>query len=93
MCVQLTICRMHYAPITCLCLSDDQLIMSGSTSGSITISDPSSIQQVATLRSSDARGNNLSFSIGTLVHVEGREKQEAMDEFCVCKLHKLNYIH
>ncbi|KAG4386992.1 hypothetical protein AAZX31_11G147300 [Glycine max] len=50
------IIRMHYAPITCLCLSEDQLIMSGSTSGSITMSDPSSVQQVATLRSSDARG-------------------------------------
>ncbi|KAH1225000.1 F-box/WD-40 repeat-containing protein [Glycine max] len=49
------IIRMHYAPITCLCLSEDQLIMSGSTSGSITMSDPSSVQQVATLRSSDAR--------------------------------------
>lgn len=48
---------MHYAPITCLCLSEDQLILSGSTSGSITISDPSSVQQVATLRSSDVRGN------------------------------------
>ncbi|KAL5169524.1 F-box/WD-40 repeat-containing protein [Glycine soja] len=39
------IIRMHYAPITCLCLSEDQLIMSGSTSGSITMSDPSSVQQ------------------------------------------------
>lgn len=84
---------MHYAPITCLCLSEDQLIMSGSTSGSITMSDPSSVQQVATLRSSDARGNNLSLSIGILVNVMGREKQETMHEFCVSKLHKLNYIH
>ncbi|XP_061356965.1 F-box/WD-40 repeat-containing protein At3g52030 isoform X2 [Gastrolobium bilobum] len=50
------IIRMHYAPITCLCLSEDQLILSGSTSGNITISDPSSVQQVATLRSSDVRG-------------------------------------
>ncbi|RDX62586.1 F-box/WD-40 repeat-containing protein, partial [Mucuna pruriens] len=50
------IIRMHYAPITCLCLSEDQLIVSGSTTGSITISDPSSVQPVATLGSSDARG-------------------------------------
>ncbi|XP_020225874.1 F-box/WD-40 repeat-containing protein At3g52030 isoform X1 [Cajanus cajan] len=50
------IIRMHYAPITCVCLSENQLIVSGSTSGNITISDPSSVQQVATLRSSDARG-------------------------------------
>ncbi|TKY49626.1 F-box/WD-40 repeat-containing protein [Spatholobus suberectus] len=50
------IIRMHSAPIRCLCLSEDQLIVSGSTSGSITISDPSSVQLVATLRSSDVRG-------------------------------------
>ncbi|KAK7243432.1 hypothetical protein RIF29_38228 [Crotalaria pallida] len=50
------IIRMHSAPITCICLSEDQLVVSGSTSGSITISDPSSDQQVATLRSSDCRG-------------------------------------
>ncbi|CAJ1958449.1 unnamed protein product [Sphenostylis stenocarpa] len=50
------IIRMHHVPITCLCLGEDQLIVSGSTSGSITISDPSSVQLVATLRSSDARG-------------------------------------
>lgn len=51
---------MHSAPITCLCLSEDQLILSGSTSGNITIADPSSVQKVATLRSSDFRGNGLS---------------------------------
>lgn len=50
------IIRMHSAPITCLCLSEDQLILSGSTSGNITIADPSSVQKVATLRSSDFRG-------------------------------------
>ncbi|KAK7334756.1 hypothetical protein VNO80_26519 [Phaseolus coccineus] len=50
------IIRMHHVPITCLCLNEDKLIVSGSTSGSITIADPSSVQQVATLRSSDARG-------------------------------------
>ncbi|KAK2440229.1 COMPASS H3K4 histone methylase component WDR5A [Trifolium repens] len=50
------IIRMHSEPITCLCLSEDQLILSGSTSGNITISDPSSVQRVARLRSSDFRG-------------------------------------
>jgi len=54
---------MHSAPITCLCLSEDQLILSGSTSGNITISDPTSVQKVATLRSSDFRGNGLSLLI------------------------------
>ncbi|CAL5201657.1 unnamed protein product [Lathyrus oleraceus] len=50
------IIRMHSAPITCLCLSEDQLIVSGSASGNITISDPSSVQKVARLGSSDFRG-------------------------------------
>ncbi|XP_027930010.1 F-box/WD-40 repeat-containing protein At3g52030 [Vigna unguiculata] len=50
------IIRVHPLPITCLCLNEDRLIVSGSTSGSIRISDPSSVQQVATLRTSDARG-------------------------------------
>ncbi|KOM42504.1 hypothetical protein LR48_Vigan05g010800 [Vigna angularis] len=50
------ILRMHPVPITCLCLNEDRLIVSGSTSGDIRISDPSSVQQVATLRSSDVRG-------------------------------------
>ncbi|OIW11789.1 hypothetical protein TanjilG_31191 [Lupinus angustifolius] len=62
------IIRMHSAPITCLCLSEDQLIVSGSTSGSIAISDPSSVQQVATLRSSDCRGKNLYLLIGIPVN-------------------------
>lgn len=54
---------MHSAPITCLCLSEDQLIVSGSASGNITISDPSSVQKVARLGSSDFRGNDLSLLI------------------------------
>lgn len=58
---------MHSAPITCLCLSEDQLILSGSTSGNITISDPSSVQKVARLRSSDFRGNGLSLLVDNLV--------------------------
>jgi hypothetical protein len=58
---------MHSEPITCLCLSEDQLILSGSTSGNITISDPSSVQKVARLRSSDFRGNGLSLLVDTVV--------------------------
>ncbi|XP_057458434.1 F-box/WD-40 repeat-containing protein At3g52030 isoform X2 [Lotus japonicus] len=50
------IIRMHGAPITCLFFGEDQLILSGSISGSITISDPSSVKQVTTLRSNDIRG-------------------------------------
>ncbi|KAI4333074.1 hypothetical protein L6164_017924 [Bauhinia variegata] len=50
------IIRMHSAPLTCLCLSEDQMMVSGSSSGCITISDPSLNQQVATLRSSHYAG-------------------------------------
>ena len=42
---------MRAGPVTCLCLSDDQLILSGSSLGSITVSGILSDQQVATLRS------------------------------------------
>ncbi|XP_028776306.1 F-box/WD-40 repeat-containing protein At3g52030 [Neltuma alba] len=47
------IIRMHSSPISSLCLGDDQLILSGSSFGSITISDPSSLKQVAKLKSID----------------------------------------
>ncbi|GLT39739.1 hypothetical protein SLA2020_139150 [Shorea laevis] len=50
------IIRMHAAPVTCLCLSDDQLILSGSSLGSITISGLLSDQRVATLKSTDCTG-------------------------------------
>lgn len=50
------IIRMHAASVTCLCLSDDQLILSGSSLGGITISGLSSNQQVATLKSTDRAG-------------------------------------
>ncbi|XP_057977508.1 F-box/WD-40 repeat-containing protein At3g52030 [Malania oleifera] len=50
------IIRMHAGPITCLSLNDDQLILSGSSLGSITISGLSSDQRVATLRSTNSTG-------------------------------------
>ncbi|KAG6677001.1 hypothetical protein I3842_14G005400 [Carya illinoinensis] len=50
------IIRMHAGPVKCLCLSDDHLILSGSSLGSITISGISSDQRVATLRSTDSTG-------------------------------------
>lgn len=49
-------CRMHAGPVKCLCLSDDHLILSGSSLGSITVSGISSDQRVATLRSTDSTG-------------------------------------
>lgn len=50
------IIKMHAGPVTCLSLSDDQLILSGSSLGSVSISGLSSDQRVATLRSSDSAG-------------------------------------
>ncbi|KAJ0094698.1 hypothetical protein Patl1_17098 [Pistacia atlantica] len=50
------IIRMHAAPVTCLSLSEDQLIISGSSNGSITISGLSSDQRVAKLRSAYSTG-------------------------------------
>ncbi|KAI9075374.1 hypothetical protein K1719_042624 [Acacia pycnantha] len=47
------IIRMHSSPISSLCLGDDQLILSGSSFGSITISDPSTLEQVTKLKSID----------------------------------------
>lgn len=47
---------MHAGPVTCLCLSDDQLILSGSSLGSITVSGLLSDQRVAELRSSHSIG-------------------------------------
>ncbi|KAK8998466.1 hypothetical protein V6N11_083855 [Hibiscus sabdariffa] len=50
------IIKMHSGPVTCLALSDDQLIVSGSSLGSISISSLSSDPRVATLRSTDSAG-------------------------------------
>lgn len=47
---------MHAGPVTCLCLSDDQLILSGSSLGSITVSGLLSDQPIAELRSSHSTG-------------------------------------
>ncbi|KAJ6670835.1 WD40 REPEAT PROTEIN [Salix viminalis] len=50
------IVRMHTEPVTCLSLSEDQLIISGSSLGRITVSGLSSDQRVATLRPTDSTG-------------------------------------
>ncbi|KAM1778352.1 hypothetical protein ACFX12_039857 [Malus domestica] len=60
------IIRMHAGPVTCLCLSDDQLILSGSSLGGITISGLSSGEQVAKLSSNDSSGiKTLCFNPGS----------------------------
>ena len=42
---------MRAGPVTCFCLCDDQLILSGSSLGSITVSGSLSDRQLVTLRS------------------------------------------
>ncbi|KAI5681412.1 hypothetical protein M9H77_02640 [Catharanthus roseus] len=50
------IIKMHHGPITCLSFSEDQLLISGSSSGSISLSDLASDQQVTTLKSTGSAG-------------------------------------
>ncbi|XP_048330281.2 F-box/WD-40 repeat-containing protein At3g52030 isoform X1 [Ziziphus jujuba] len=63
------IIRMHAGPITCLCLSDDQLILSGSSLGSITISGLQSDQRVAKLRSTDSTAGIRTLCFNPCSHV------------------------
>lgn len=50
------IIRMHSSSITCLSLGEDQLIMSGSSLGSISLSGPSTDHRVIPLRPADRTG-------------------------------------
>ncbi|GAB2216562.1 hypothetical protein Droror1_Dr00024337 [Drosera rotundifolia] len=50
------IINLHPSPVTCLSLGEDQLIISGSSLGSISVSDPSVDQQVAELKLADLTG-------------------------------------
>ncbi|MFQ6626872.1 hypothetical protein Gotur_005823 [Gossypium turneri] len=54
--IKCALCLMHAGPVTCLALSDDELILSGSSLGSVSISDLASDQRVARLRSTDSAG-------------------------------------
>nr|GEU97557.1 hypothetical protein [Tanacetum cinerariifolium] len=47
------IIKMHEGPVTCLSFSDDQLLIGGSSYGRISLSDLSSDQQVAALKTND----------------------------------------
>nr|XP_043621268.1 F-box/WD-40 repeat-containing protein At3g52030 [Erigeron canadensis] len=47
------IIKMHDGPITCLSFNDDQLLIGGSSFGQVSLSDLSSDQQVATLKTND----------------------------------------
>ncbi|KAK9683020.1 hypothetical protein RND81_10G113100 [Saponaria officinalis] len=50
------IIRMHSAPVTCLALGEDQLIISGSSLGSVAVYGVSSDQNVAVLKANDRTG-------------------------------------
>lgn len=50
------IVRMHSCPVTCIALGEDQLIVSGSAFGSVTISGLSSDQRVVALNSTNRTG-------------------------------------
>ncbi|KAJ4900171.1 F-box/WD-40 repeat-containing protein [Raphanus sativus] len=73
------IIRTHGGPITCLSLSDNQLFLSGSSLGRVTVSDPLVDQPVATLKSTITaggiqticfnQGSNLAFSGTTAGYV------------------------
>lgn len=61
-------CRMHPEPVTCLSLGDDQLILSGSSLGRITVSGYSSDQWKTTLRPTDSTGC-IGFSLPIFLQV------------------------
>lgn len=46
--------RLHSSPVTCLTVTDDHLIVGGSTFGNIAIADQTSGQQLAVLKSAFA---------------------------------------
>lgn len=53
---------MHSGPITCLAFTDDQLIISASSLGSVTVSSLSSDQRVALLKPSTAPTGDLLYA-------------------------------
>ena len=56
-------CRTQGGPITCLSLSDNQLFLSGSSLGRVTVSDPLMDQPVATLKSTITAGGKLKLNV------------------------------
>ncbi|GMP41423.1 hypothetical protein CsSME_00011528 [Camellia sinensis var. sinensis] len=82
------IIKMHAGPVTCLGLSDDQLIVCGSSLGSVSLSDLSSDQRVAALRSTNSGGPPsegvlalpLTFTLWKKKHV-GRKRNGFYPEF------------
>lgn len=46
--------RLHSSPVTCLTITDDQMILGGSTFGNIAIADQTSGQKIGVLKSAYA---------------------------------------
>ncbi|CAH2064345.1 unnamed protein product [Thlaspi arvense] len=67
------IIRTHGGPITCLSLSDNQIFLSGSSLGRVTVSDPLLDQPVATLKSTITAGGiqTICFNLGSNLAFSG----------------------
>lgn len=63
------IIRMHGAPVSCLALTEDQLVLGGSTFGTVTVSDLSSGEQLASLKSSFSHTGMKSLCFNTHSHL------------------------
>lgn len=64
-----SIYRLHSSPVTCLALTDDQLIVGGSTFGTVAIADQTSGQKLGVLKSAYAPLAIRSLSFGTNSHM------------------------
>lgn len=52
--------RLHSSPVTCLTITDDQLVVGGSTFGNVAIADQTSGQKLGLLKSAFAPTGNPS---------------------------------
>ncbi|CAO2143499.1 unnamed protein product [Urochloa humidicola] len=64
-----SIYRLHSSPVTCLTITDDQLILGGSTFGNIAIADQNSGQKIGVLKSAYAPLAIRSLSFSTNSHM------------------------
>lgn len=60
---------MHPGAVSCLSFTDEQLIVSGSSLGTISLSDLSSDQRVATLETTGSVGPEINSLFGMLIHL------------------------
>ena len=58
--------RLHPSPVTCLAVTDDQLIIGGSTFGNVAIADHTSGQKLGLLKSAFTPTGMLSTDSGLL---------------------------